>query len=221
MSKTKRILAIIMVIICCFVCCIGLTGCRVGAGDEWENEAETTDTPQNLNGHWELKSKKAEPNRDIIGSSSKSIYKLTQTSHSLDYTYDDEPDVMNGEHFSGQYVITCTDLPNVFNVGDTISVTLNAKALSYTNTTRYMSLTGKMLFQSDLVLGFDTEDPLDSEVCAGSDGMYVPAIFNAEDSITYTRTLKKDYAGKIKTFWVVFQSSAGESVWEYDWVEDK
>lgn len=191
---------------------------------ENESSEEETDAPEK--GHWELTDKTCEANRDLVSDNSKTVYSVTQTSHTLSFSYADEEDVLNGEEFQGSYVCTSTEMPEKYYPGDTVSITLTAEALSYSNTERVSGIIGTAVFQSDLLDAFllpekatkGSYDMVYYKVSAGNTDQTEFKFVEKADN-TFSLVLKEEYAG-LDHFWVVFRTDAGESVWEYSWKKD-
>ena len=224
----KRI-SYILLCVAIILSLVFLTSCKSGGSlDESENETsaqQEATAPEK--GHWELTKTTCEPNQNIISDHSKTVFSVEQTSHTKSYSYADEEDVLGGEVFQGSYVCTSTDMPEKYYPGDTVSITLTAEALSYSNTERMAGIAGKAEFQSNFPSAIFTPAKI-------TKGLYDTPFYHAsagnidetgyefvqKSDNTYTLLLNEDYAGVMKTFWVVFRTDAGESVWEYSWKKD-
>ena len=184
-----------------------------------DSGAETgANESENTKGHWEIAEKTADSGRTYAGETAKSVYSITQNSHTLSYSYDDEPDVLGGEHFHGSYVVTCTEPPQKIEPGDTVTVKLSAEALEFTDQTRFQGFSGAVEIQANGTdLAFEGEKG--SSTSAGWTFDYDEFIVSMEN--TYTLSMDKKYTGELLDhFWIIFRTEAGESVWRYDWVSD-
>ena len=213
----KRLFCLFLAMICCLAFCSCDT--RYHGDDKKDSENTSSVAKEPAKGHWELANKELDPNKDIITEHSSSLFTVNQTSHTLNYSYDDEKDVMNGTHFKGKYKITCNDLPQSYKVGDTVSFTVKAEVLSVTNKTHAQDFVGYAKFEPNLDFfndGFDGK-----KVSAGVNRYLYPSGFEEREEHTYEKVLDKKYAGKMTYFYVDLITDAGKSSWRYDWVEDK
>jgi hypothetical protein len=180
-----------------------------------ETEAKET---VNTKGHWEIAEMTVDEGSTREGESSKSVYGVTQNSHTLSFSYDDETDVLGGEHFHGSYVITCTEPPQRIDPGDTVTVKLAAEAIEFTDQTRFQGFSGAVDIQANGTdLAFEGEKG--PSTAAGWTFDYDEFIGSMEN--TYTLKMDEKYTGeRLDHFWIIFRTEAGESVWRYDWVSD-
>ena len=211
----KRLFCLFLAMIFCLALCSCDTRYH---GDD--NEDKTSSAADPTKGHWELVGKKTDPNKDIITEHSKTLFTVDQTSHIIDYSYDDEEDVMNGTHFKGSYEITCNDLPKSYKVGDTISFTVKAEVHSVTNKTQVQGFEGYAKFETNIPDEVFTKGNI-GRVCAGFNKRTYPSPFCDSQENTYEKVLEKRHAGKLKHFDVILITEAGYSFWKYKWVADK
>ena len=189
-----------------------------GENSKSVDTAAETETKEAVKGHWEIAEKTTDSGRTYAGETAKSVYSITQNSHTLSYSYDDETDVLGGEHFHGSYVITCTDPPQTINPGDTVTVKLAAEAIEFTDQDRFQGFSGAVEIQANGTnLAFEGEKG--QSTSAGWTFDYDEFINSMEN--TYTLEMDKKYTGELLDhFWIIFRTEAGESVWRYDWVND-
>ena len=193
------------------------------AKDENSQSADTaaeTEAKESANtkGHWEIAEKTTDEGRTYEGETAKSVYGITQNSHTLSYSYDDETDVLGGEHFHGSYVVTCTEPPQKIKPGDTVSVALYAEAIEFTDQDRFQGFSGEVEIQANGTdLAFEGEKG--QSTAAGWTFDYDEFIGSMEN--TYTLKMDEKYTGELLDhFWIIFRTEAGESVWRYDWVSE-
>ena len=203
----------------CFVSCGETIDTKNKNGQSVESDAETeAKESENTKGHWEIADITVDEGSTLEGESSKSVYGVTRNSHTLSYSYDDEPDLLGGEHFHGSYVVTCTEPPQTINPGDTVTVKLAAEAIEFSDQTRLKGFSGAVDIQANGTdLAFEGEKG--PSTSAGWTFDYDEFIESMEN--TYTLNMDKKYTGELLDhFWIIFRTEAGESVWRYDWVSD-
>ena len=82
----KRILCLFLAIVCCLAFCSCGDSKRDRDNDD-DNTSKTSSKSKKVpEGHWELDKMDFEKNNDASDSKTKTVYGVTQTSHTLEYT---------------------------------------------------------------------------------------------------------------------------------------